>query len=78
MGPGPGSNKKGQLWEGRVKGEAHVRTLSSASQACSYRVAQESLAGISNCSQGIIHISLARQAANTAVQCLGHSFRHLE
>lgn len=43
----------------------------------SYRVTQESLAGVSHCSQGIVHISLARQAADTAVQGLGHRFSHL-
>lgn len=43
----------------------------------SYRVTQESLAGVSHCSQGIVHISLARQAADTTVQGLGHRFSHL-
>lgn len=43
----------------------------------SYRVAEEPLAGVSHCSQGVIHISLARQAADTAVQGLGHCFSHL-
>lgn len=54
-------------------------TKSSVSHAqSSYRVTQESLAGISNGSQGIIHISLARQAADTAVQGLGHCFSYLK
>ena len=59
------------------------RSLESSALTCpphpwsSYRVTQESLAGISHRSQGIVHISLARQAADTAVQGLSHCFSHL-
>lgn len=60
-----------------MEGEAWSSSAPTCLPWSSYRVTQESLAGVSHCSQGIVHISLARQAADTAVQGLGHCFSHL-
>ena len=73
------SEKSGSRRGVEMKGEAWSSStpMVPPRPEASYRVAEESLAGISHCSQGVIHISLARQAADTAVQCLGHCFSHL-
>lgn len=84
VGMEPGSDERGQIWEFRVKersqgGRSSSEFLGSMypTPPSAYRVTQKPFAGVSHCSQGIIHISLARQAADTAVQCLGHCFSHL-